>query len=76
MAFFCRRELDFSQNTTAITSAFAACRHELKGLSTKTLNFADVRTFLQKISIYCQAFIVKNSTFTQRNSMTAVLEVF
>ena len=32
MAFFCWCELDFSQITTAITSAFATCRHDLKGL--------------------------------------------
>ena len=29
---FCRCELDFSQITTAITSAFAMCRRELEGL--------------------------------------------
>ena len=32
MAFFCQRELDFSQITMAIMSTFAACCHELKGL--------------------------------------------
>ena len=31
-AFFYRHELDFSQITTAIMLAFAACRRELKGL--------------------------------------------
>ena len=32
MAFFCQRELDFSQIMMAIMSAFAAYRRELKGL--------------------------------------------
>ena len=40
--FFCQRELDFSQITTAIMSTFAACCRELKGLNHSIGNFLPI----------------------------------
>ena len=53
-AFFCRRELDFSQITMAIASAFAVCCRELKGLGSQLILSKCSVLMCSLLFSYCQ----------------------